>query len=218
MNTSSDNQLVHRTFPVLGMTCAACAVSLESYLGHLLGVESVVVSYPNESVFVRFDEALIEVKRLGEAAKEIGYELVLDESAGGKEAAALRAAAHIITLKRKLIIAILCTAPIFVLSMFLMDQIPHDGLIQFLLALPVILYSGRDFYTNAIKKIRHLQSNMDTLVALSTATAFLYSSYQVVLYYLSLFDANPSPTHHPIKHTAPHLSNDISGTPTFVTN
>ena len=82
MNTSSDNQLVHRTFPVLGMTCAACAVSLESYLGHLLGVESVVVSYPNESVFVRFDEALIEVKRLGEAAKEIGYELILDESAG----------------------------------------------------------------------------------------------------------------------------------------
>ena len=86
MNTSSDNQLVHRTFPVEGMTCAACAVSLESYLGHLLGVESVVVSYPNESVFVRFDEALIEVKRLGEAAKEIGYELILDESAGGKEA------------------------------------------------------------------------------------------------------------------------------------
>ena len=86
MNTSSDNQLVHRTFPVVGMTCAACAVSLESYLGRLLGVESVVVSYPNESVFVRFDEALIEVKRLGEAAKEIGYELILDESAGGKEA------------------------------------------------------------------------------------------------------------------------------------
>ena len=202
MNTSSDNQLVHRTFPVVGMTCAACAVSLESYLGHLLGVESVVVSYPNESVFVRFDEALIEVKRLGEAAKEIGYELILDESAGGKEAAALRAATHIITLKRKLIIAILCTAPIFVLSMFLMNQIPHDGLIQFLLALPVILYSGRDFYSNAIKKIKHLQSNMDTLVALSTATAFLYSSYQVVLYYLSFFDANPSPTHHAINQSA----------------
>ena len=202
MNTSSDNQLVHRTFPVVGMTCAACSVSLESYLGRLLGVDSVVVSYPNESVYIGFDEALIGVKRLGEAAKEIGYELILDESKRGKEAAALRAAAHIITLKRKLIIAILCTAPIFVLSMFLMNQIPHDGLIQFLLALPVILYSGRDFYTNAIKKIKHLQSNMDTLVALSTATAFLYSSYQVVLYYLSFFDANPSPTQHPINQSA----------------
>lgn len=196
MNSGTDNRWVHRTFPVVGMTCAACAVSLESYLGRLLGVESVVVSYPNESVFVRFDEALIEVKRLGEAAKEIGYELILDQSAGGKEAAALRAAAHLITLKRKLIIAILCTAPILVLSMFLMNQIPHDGLIQFLLALPVILYCGLDFYTNAIKKIRHLQSNMDTLVALSTATAFLYSSYHLALYYL--FPPNTNPTHHPI--------------------
>lgn len=200
MNTSSDNQIVHRTFPVVGITCAACAVSLESYLGRLLGVDSVVVSYPNESVFVRFDEALIGVKRLGEAAKEIGYELILDESKRGKEAAALRAATHLITLKRKLIIAILCTAPILVLSMFLMNQIPHDGLIQFLLALPVILYCGLDFYTNAIKKIRHLQSNMDTLVALSTATAFLYSSYHLALYYLS--PPNTNPTHHPINQSA----------------
>jgi Cu2+-exporting ATPase len=111
-------------------------------------------------------------------------------------AAARRGAAHLITLKRKLIIAILCTAPIFVLSMFLMNQIPHDGLIQFLLALPVILYCGLDFYTNAIKKIKHLQSNMDTLVALSTATAFLYSSYHLALYYLS--PPNTNPTHHPI--------------------
>lgn len=200
MNSGTGNRWVQRTFPVVGMTCAACAVSLESYLGRLLGVESVVVSYPNESVFVRFDEALIEVKRLGEAAKEIGYELILDQSAGGKEAAALRAAAHLITLKRKLIIAILCTAPILVLSMFLMNQIPHDGLIQFLLALPVILYCGLDFYTNAIKKIRHLQSNMDTLVALSTATAFLYSSYHLALYYL--FPPNTNPTHHPINQSA----------------
>lgn len=200
MNSGTGNRWVHRTFPVVGMTCAACAVSLESYLGRLLGVESVVVSYPNESVFVRFDEALIEVKRLGEAAKEIGYELILDQSAGGKEAAALRAAAHLITLKRKLIIAILCTAPILVLSMFLMNQIPHDGLIQFLLALPVILYCGLDFYTNAIKKIRHLQSNMDTLVALSTATAFLYSSYHLALYYL--FPPNTNLTHHPINQSA----------------
>ena len=176
------------------MTCAACAVSLESYLGHLDGVISVVVSYPNQSIFIEFNEEELQEGRLGEAAKEIGYELVTNEADSGNEAGGVRAAAHLNTLKRKLRIAILCTAPIFVLSMFLMNQFPHDGIIQFLLSLPVILFSGRDFYRNAIKKIKHLQTNMDSLVALSTATAFLYSSYQVVLYYLSQFDANP--THH----------------------
>jgi len=202
MNTSPDNQIVHRTFPVVGMTCAACAVSLESYLGSLEGVISVIVSYPNQSVYIEFNEGELQEGRLGDAAKEIGYELVTNEADSGTEAAALRAATHLNTLKRKLRIAILCTAPIFLISMVFMNQIPHEGIIQFLLSLPVILFSGRDFYTNAIKKIRHLQSNMDTLVALSTATAFLYSSYQVVLYYLSFFDANPSPTHHPINQSA----------------
>ena len=205
MNTSPDNQIVHRTFPVVGMTCAACAVSLESYLGSLEGVISVVVSYPNQSVYIEFNEGELQEGRLGEAAKEIGYELVTNEADSGTEAAALRAATHRNTLKRKLRIAILCTAPIFLISMVFMNQIPHEGIIQFLLSLPVILFSGRDFYTNAIKKIKHQQTNMDTLVALSTATAFLYSSYQVVLYYLSLFDANPTPNHHATGQSA-HLN------------
>jgi len=196
MNTSSDNQIVHKTFPVVGMTCAACAVSLESYLGSLTGVSSVVVSYPNQSVYIEFNEGELQEGRLGDAAKEIGYELVTNEADSGTEAAALRAATHLNTLKQKLRIAILCTAPIFLISMVFMNQIPHEGIIQFLLSLPVILFSGRDFYSNAIKKIKHHQTNMDTLVALSTATAFLYSSYQIVLYYLSLFDANPTPNHH----------------------
>ncbi|MDA1224773.1 MAG: heavy metal-associated domain-containing protein, partial [Bacteroidetes bacterium] len=80
MNTSSDNQIVHRTFPVVGMTCAACAVSLESYLGSLEGVSSVVVSYPNQSVYIEFNEGELQDGRLGEAAKEIGYELVTNEA------------------------------------------------------------------------------------------------------------------------------------------
>jgi Cu2+-exporting ATPase len=171
-------------------------------LGSLDGVISVVVSYPNQSVYIEFNEGELQEGRLGEAAKEIGYELVTNEADSGTEAAALRAATNLNTLKRKLRITILCTVPIFLISMVFMNQLPHEGIIQFLLSLPVILFSGRDFYSNAIKKIRHLQSNMDTRVALSTVTAFLYSSYQVVLYYLSFFDANPSPTHHPINQSA----------------
>ena len=184
------------------MTCAACAVSLESYLGILEGVSSVVVSYPNQSVYIEFNEGELQEGRLGEAAKEIGYALVMEESERGNEAAALRAAAHLNTLKRKLQIAILCTAPIFLISMIFMNQIPHEGIIQFLLALPVVLFSGRDFYTNAIKKIKHRQTNMDTLVALSTATAFLYSTYQVVLFYLSYVVANATPIPHIENHYA----------------
>ena len=206
MTENPNGQNQRRTFPVGGMTCAACAVSLESYLGALPGVTSVVVSYPNQSVYLEYDAGIIGEGRLVEAASEIGYELLAETLGGGSEAAALRAAAHLNDLTKKLRIAILCTAPIFLLSMVLMNQIPHDGFIQFLLSLPVILFSGRDFYINAFKKIRHHQYNMDTLVALSTATAFLYSTYQVFLFYLHYFQAqhthpingiHPSINHHP---------------------
>lgn len=174
----------HNTYPVMGMTCAACAVSLESYLGSQTGVEKVVVSYPNQSVYVGFNTEKITEARLAEAAKEIGYELLLGDSAKDGTKAALRADLTLQKLKSKLLVAALCTAPIFTLSMFFMNRLPHEGLIQLVLSLPVILFAGRNFYTSAIKKLKHKQTNMDTLVAISTATAFLYSAYQVALYYL----------------------------------
>lgn len=189
-NDQPSTNIHYNTYPVMGMTCAACAVSLESYLGSMAGVEKVVVSYPNQSVYVGFNSDKITEVRLAEAAKEIGYELLLGESAKSGNAAALRAAEALDRLKSKLLVASLCTAPIFILSMFFMNRFPHEGLIQLLLALPVILVSGRDFYTSALKKLKHKQSNMDTLVALSTATAFLYSAYQVVIHYLQ------PPQHH----------------------
>lgn len=174
----------HNTYPVMGMTCAACAVSLERYLGSQTGVEKVVVSYPNQSVYVGFNIEKTTEVRLAEAAKEIGYELLLGDSAKDGTKAALRAALTLQKLKSKLLVAALCTAPIFTLSMFFMNRLPHEGLIQLLLSLPVILFAGRNFYTSAVKKLKHKQTNMDTLVAISTATAFLYSAYQVALYYL----------------------------------
>lgn len=186
----------HNTYPVMGMTCAACAVSLESYLGSQTGVEKVVVSYPNQSVYVGFNTEKITEARLAEAAKEIGYELLLGDSAKDGTKAALRAALTLQKLKSKLLVAALCTAPIFTLSMFFMNRLPHEGLIQLLLSLPVILFAGRNFYTSALKKLKHKQTNMDTLVAISTATAFLYSTYQVALYYLQTPNHQHNP-HHP---------------------
>ena len=143
-STPTVSTIHHNTYPVMGMTCAACAVSLETYLGGQTGVEKVVVSYPNLSVFVGFDSETITEVRLAEAAKEIGYELLLGYSAKGIDAAARRAAASLHHLKSKLLLATLCTLPIFTLSMFFMNQIPHEGLIQWLLALPVIFFSGRE--------------------------------------------------------------------------
>ena len=182
------------TYPVVGMTCAACAVSLESYLGSQKGVEKVVVSYPNQSVFVEFHSDLIKELDLARAAKEIGYELLMGDAQGGSEGAAMRAAQQLSTLQTKLVIAAICTTPLFVISMFFMNKIPHEGLIQCLLALPVIFFSGRDFYINAYKKLKHKQSNMDTLVALSTATAFIYSTYQTAIQYIA---SNHNHTNHP---------------------
>src|SRR6056300_1606641 len=99
-----------RSYNVRGMTCAACATSLEKHLGKLDGVKSINVSYPNHSLDVEFSEEISE-DDLAKAASSIGYELVLDKA--DKEVGT-RSSSHLV----KLIVAVLFTLPIFIISMF----------------------------------------------------------------------------------------------------
>ncbi|WP_020531091.1 heavy metal translocating P-type ATPase [Flexithrix dorotheae] len=168
----------NKNVKVLGMTCASCAVSLESYLTPLEGVSNVSVNYPNQSVSLTYDKNLISLNQLKQKAQEIGYEIILEENASDKidEIEKERHKRHGI----KLIVSAIFALPVFVMAMFFMGKIPYENWIMMGLSIPVLFWSGREFYSIAWKKMRHFSANMDTLVALSTGVAFIFSVINTV--------------------------------------
>jgi Cu2+-exporting ATPase len=171
---SKDTQI---TLPVTGMSCAACAVSVESMLKAQEGVSDAGVNFANQTAWVDFDPNRVTLPTLQQAIQSIGYDLIIDQENGvqKQEEAQLK---HFLELKNKTIWAAILSAPVVVLGMFFMN-IPYANWIMMVLSIPV-LWLGRNFYINAFKQARFGKANMDTLVALSTSTAFLFSVFNTV--------------------------------------
>ncbi len=162
------------TLPVTDMSCAACAVSVESMLKAQPGVEDAAVNFANQTASVAYHPAQITLPQMRQAIQSVGYDLIIDEeNAAEKQAEAQQQ--HYGELKTKTTWAGVLSLPLVVIGMFFMDM-PYANYIMLALALPV-LWLGRHFYVNAWKQARHGKANMDTLVALSTATAFLFSTF-----------------------------------------
>lgn len=166
-----------KTFPVLGMTCAGCASSVESMLKHTEGVTDAAVNYANQSAWAEVPENF-DVKRLQQAVRAIGYDLVIDEEdpKAVQEEAQLKLYNE---LKLRTIWAIILSLPVVVMGMFFMD-LPYGNWISMLLSAPVVFWLGRGFFVNAWKQAKYQRANMDTLVALSTGIAFLFSLFNTV--------------------------------------
>lgn len=171
---------VQSSFPVTGMTCASCAASLESWLKNKQGVEDVLVNYPNESVLVTYNQETTSPEDLDKAAKEIGYGLVLGSAEDQKQQREVAGEQRLYQLKIKLLVAVVCSVPVFFLAMFLMHLFQWENWLMFALSIPVMFYSGSEFFVNAWKQARHGKTNMDTLVALSTGVAFTFSTLNTV--------------------------------------
>lgn len=161
---------------VSGMTCASCAISLESYLKKQPGISDAIVSYAASSVKVKYQEDLVDVAQIQQYAQALGYDII--DSIDKQKGIPSQNIEHksLAILERNLVISSMLTLPVFIISMFLYDQVPYSNHVLFFLATPVLCWSGRVFFTNAWKRLRHGTSNMDTLVALSTGTAFLFST------------------------------------------
>ncbi|WP_020531987.1 heavy metal translocating P-type ATPase [Flexithrix dorotheae] len=164
---------------VLGMTCASCAVSLESYLKPLDGVSDVSVNYPNQSLSLTYDKNQINLNQLKQKAGEIGYEILLEKNASNK-IEEIEKENHQ-RLRIKLIVSAVFAIPVFVIAMFFMGTIPYENWIMMGFSIPVLFWSGREFFIVAWKKMLHFSANMDTLVALSTGVAFMFSVINTVL-------------------------------------
>lgn len=174
-NAVASGRIIKQNFPVLEMTCAACAVSVESMLKATPGVKDASVNFANQTATVAFNEKETTTAELQNAVRSIGYDLVVDaeDPQAVQEEAQQR---HVEKLKQRTIWSFVLSVPVVVIGMFLMEM-PYSQYISMVLSAPVVFYFGRDFFINAWKQARHAKANMDTLVALSTGIAFLFSAF-----------------------------------------
>ena len=165
--------MIKCVLPVLEMSCAVCANNVETTVKNLRGVQSAVVNFATENLLLTYDPAIITLEEIAAAVEAAGYGLVVGEEEKEKqrEAAATR---HFKSLRNRVVVAWLFALPLMAVSMGCMHT-PHIEWLLLALTLPVILYSGRDFYVHAWKQLCQRTANMDTLVALSTGVAFLFS-------------------------------------------
>ena len=168
---------IKKSFPVTGMTCAACASSVESILSHTDGVNKAIVNFASNSVLVDYDETISEEK-LQNALREVGYDIIIDAD-DPVEAQQELQQKHYQDIKNRTIWSAILTLPIFVLGMFFMQWEPGKW-ISLVLAIPILFWFGRSFFINAFKQAKRGKANMDTLVALSTGIAFLFSVFNTL--------------------------------------
>ncbi|MBK7213499.1 MAG: copper-translocating P-type ATPase [Bacteroidales bacterium] len=162
------------SLPVIGMACAACAVSVQSMLETAEGVVSASVNYGNRTVRLEYDENKVSLENLKSLSQQIGYDLMIDDDDRAEKIQALESKRYS-SLLRKFWVAILFSLPVFVVSMFFHHGFPYQDFLLLALTIPVIIYSGSEFYLNAFKQARHGIFTMDSLVATGTASAFLLS-------------------------------------------
>ncbi|MCD7978616.1 MAG: heavy metal translocating P-type ATPase [Tannerellaceae bacterium] len=172
------NRTVKHTFAVLDMSCAACAARVDKLLNAQPGVERAIVNYAAATATVEYDPLLISPDALRAVVQEQGYDLLpqTQEYRAEKLASVQKEKFHL--LKRQTGWAIALTIPIVVVSMFFMDR-PYANEITWFLSTPVVFWLGRGFFIRAWKQLRKGYSNMDTLVALSTGIAYLFSLFNL---------------------------------------
>lgn len=170
---------VKKSFPVLQMTCASCAVSVESILKSQAGVVDASVNYATATVLVEFIPSVIQAQSLKKAIQNIGYDLLIEDSTSIDDTVAHIQQEKYNTLKKKTYWALALSVPVVVIGMFFMD-IPYANEIMWALSTPVLFWLGRSFYINAWKQAKHRSVNMDTLVALSTGVAYIFSVFNTL--------------------------------------
>ena len=170
-------KITKRSFPVTGMTCAACAGSVESILSHTEGVANASVNFASSSVLVEYGPGL-QPSDLQNALRSVGYDLIVDAEDPAEAQENLQKQ-HYESVKQRTIWSAILTLPVFILGMSYMDWVPGRW-ISMVLSIPILFWFGRSFYINAWKQAKHGKANMDTLVALSTGIAFIFSVFNTL--------------------------------------
>lgn len=164
-----------RTIPVIGMACSACSANIEKKLNSLNGITSASVSLPSRSALVDFNPDEVSLTDMKAAINAIGYDLVIEE---GRSAVEIEKQAYTL-LKRKAILSWIFAIGVMAISMHWVNLGNNNtgNQVALLVVLGNMLYCGKQFYVSAWKQLKNGLANMDTLVALSTLIAFLFSVF-----------------------------------------
>jgi Cu2+-exporting ATPase len=172
--TKQDKGIVKASYPVLGMSCASCASSAESIVAQQNGVVTSSVNFATGQLTVSYQSEVTTIEALQQALQSAGFDLLLANDEAQQESQEAIQHAHYKQLKHKTTWAIILSLPVVVIGMFFMNM-PYANDIMFAFTTPVVFWLGSSFYKGAYQQATHRKMNMDTLVALSTGIAYIYS-------------------------------------------
>lgn len=168
--------------PITGMTCAACARHIEQHLSSTEGVSRAGVNFATSRATVEYDPSVTGVKQLMGAIKGLGYtphEVPADDGATEEDFEASAREDEYRDLRRKFLVAAVLSLPVLVIAMshgrISWLDFPGVNWLQFVLTTPVVFYCGLQFYRGAWSAFRHRTADMNTLIAIGTGAAYLYS-------------------------------------------
>ncbi|PZX91999.1 heavy metal translocating P-type ATPase [Flavobacterium aquariorum] len=170
---------VKKTFPVLEMSCASCAIGVETAIQIQPGIVSASVNFATATVAIEYLPNMISVDEIRKAVQLAGYDLFVEEDNKEQESLEEIHEKKFSQLKLKTLWAGLLTVPVVIIGMFFMD-IPYANEIMWVLSTPVVVWFGQNFYINAWKQAKHHSANMDTLVALGTGVAYVFSVFNTL--------------------------------------
>jgi Cu2+-exporting ATPase len=169
----SSRIVISKIYPVTGMSCANCAARIGTFIKTVPGIVDGSVNFADNSIKVEFLPEITTPAEIRKAVRSIGYDIIIDESNSQKLKEEVQQQ-YLKKIRINMIGAAALSIPLIIFSMFLAD-IPYANYIMMFLATPVVFWFGKQFPAGAVKQFKHRSANMDTLVALSTGIAFIYS-------------------------------------------
>lgn len=167
-----------RTLPVIGMACASCSAHVERALNGLRGVQSASVSLASRTALIDYDPSAITLEEMKAAINGIGFDLVIEAD---RSVEAIERRAYVRLRRRTLLSWIFALLTMAIsMSWISLGSTAFTNQAALLLALANLVFCGRRFYVSAWRQLLHKTANMDSLVALSTAIAFLFSAFNTL--------------------------------------
>lgn len=175
------------SLPVEGMTCASCVARVEKTIAKLDGIKNVSVNLATEKASFEYDPDLLDFKKLADSIEDAGYKLdlsLLDKQSLSTDSAELKVDTHLKELKNDLLFAAVLSVPILLINMGMMWEgfflrkflnIEEINKILLILTTPVVFVSGKRFYRIFWNNLKHFTADMNSLVAIGTGAAFVFS-------------------------------------------
>ncbi|MDO9511592.1 MAG: heavy metal translocating P-type ATPase [Bacteroidales bacterium] len=168
---------IKRIIPVSGMTCASCVSGIEKEVGKMKGVVNVAANLAENTVLIEFEDETTKLSDISKKIKDIGYTPLEDDAQGNNSINHRKN--ELKQLQKRLIFASILAIPVFIQGMFF-HHYHNLAYFSFVLTFVLMIFPGRRFYTSAWRQALKGRSTMDTLVALSTGVAFVFSSFSLL--------------------------------------